>query len=157
MAATFDDLMRKFEGFELMMQPSLDKISRLEAWQSTTDSALGELLTKSEEAALRLQRLEMAPPPSPPPPRCSSPPPPAWVNSFDLNMAPPQSRLPALTPEQPKGHRIDLLHRDAGGGILGSHPPRQVTGLCGEPSPEDTICGSQLQRDCSGVASDSGA
>lgn len=111
MAATLDDLVRKFKGFKLMMQQSLDKISRLEAWQSTADTSLGALLTKSEEAASRLQRLETAPPP---PTRLRPPPPPAWINPFDLNMAPPQPRSPALAPERPSGHRIDLGHRDAG-------------------------------------------
>lgn len=54
MVATLEDLVCKFERFELMMQQSLDKISGLEAWQSSTDSSLGTLLTKSHEVMMRL-------------------------------------------------------------------------------------------------------
>nr|TKW20553.1 hypothetical protein SEVIR_4G096201v2 [Setaria viridis] len=132
MAATLEDLVHKFEGFELMMQQSLDKIGGLEAWQSSTDSSLGTLLTKSDEAAVRLLRLESAPPPVP---RQPPPPPSSWVDPFDLNMAPPMvGRSSAPPPERPNGHRGDTTHQDVGGGILGSHPLRPVTGAFPEPS-----------------------
>ena len=53
-----------------------------------------------------------------------------WIDSFDLNLASGQAAH-SLVPtwERPSGHRNDHGHRDAGGGILGSHPPRPVTGM----------------------------
>lgn len=72
MAATIEDLTKKFESFELMMQQSLDKISGLEAWQSPTENSLGALLNKTEEASSRLHRLEAVPPPHPQYPLSSS-------------------------------------------------------------------------------------
>lgn len=114
------------------MQQSLDKINGLEAWQSMTDSSLGTLLNKTEEAATCLHRLESA---LPPVPRQPPSPPPSWINPFDFNIAPPQAaRSPASTPEQPSGHRNDMNNRDAGRGILKSHPPRLVTSTFPDPS-----------------------
>lgn len=122
MAATIEDLAKRFESFELMMQQSLDKISGLEAKQSTTDTSLSALLNKTEETSTRLHRLEAVPPPPPPPPlRPLQPPSSSWGASIDLNVAPPY-------PERPDGHRRDTFHRDVGGGILGSCPLRPVTG-----------------------------
>lgn len=71
-------------------------------------------------SALGLHQLpQQFPPPAPP----------AWVNMFDLNLAPPPTaRPPASFGEQPSRHRLDSSHRDGGGGILGSHPPCPVTG-----------------------------
>lgn len=62
MATTLEDLAKKFEGFKLTMERSLDKISGTEAWQSTTNSSLGTLLVKTDEAATHLHHLELAQP-----------------------------------------------------------------------------------------------
>jgi len=39
------------------------------------------------------------------------------------------ARPSVLTGERPSGHRVDAGHRDVGGGILGSQPPRLVTSM----------------------------
>ena len=100
------------------------------------------LLTKADDTATRLRRLESAPPPPPPPlPRRTAaqfppPPPPAWVNPFDLNLAPEAATRPSTsTAERPNGHGFDASTRVAGGGILGSAPPRPVTGTSNNPPP----------------------
>ncbi|PUZ77488.1 hypothetical protein GQ55_1G375700 [Panicum hallii var. hallii] len=129
MAASFEDIVKKLEGFETIMQETLDKVSGMEAWQSVTDTSMGALLTKFDEAALRLRRLETAPLPQTPP-RPPPPPPSRWVELLHLNLAPPAvTRPPAWTMERPSGHRSETGHRDVGGGILGSHPPHPVTGM----------------------------
>jgi len=74
-------------------------------------------------------RGDSTPPPIARPSTAPPQPPPRWTNPFDLNLAPhPVARPPMLTGERPNGHRVDAVHRDAGGGILGSQPPRPVTG-----------------------------
>ncbi|PVH65441.1 hypothetical protein PAHAL_2G494900 [Panicum hallii] len=61
--------------------------------------------------------------------------PPSWVDPFDLNLAPPVgSRSPATATERPSGHHVATSNRDVGGGILGSPPPRPVTGMSHNPS-----------------------
>ncbi|XP_004965587.1 uncharacterized protein LOC101757694 isoform X2 [Setaria italica] len=129
MANSLKDLAKKFEGFNLVMQQILDKVIGLESWKTTADKSMGTLLSKADDTASCLHRLETAPPP-PQQPLLQPPlPPPSWVNPIDLNLAPPSaSRPPAATLERPSGHRIDNSHRDVGGGILGSPPPRPVTG-----------------------------
>ena len=138
MAASLDDLACKFESFEDMMKQTLDKLSGFEAWRSTADDSLGSLLTKTSETASRLQRLESTlppPPPSPPvaphrPQTAPPPPPPRWVNPIDLNVAPQQAACPSASAlERPSGHDDSINHRDDGGGILGAHPPRPITGM----------------------------
>ncbi|KAG2577003.1 hypothetical protein PVAP13_6NG073760 [Panicum virgatum] len=134
MASSLEDLVTKFESFDLMMNKVLDKVTGLEAWQSSADASMGLLLTKADDTASRLQRLESAPPPrpQPPPPQPPLPPqlPAAWTDPLDLNLAPGQAtRSFASTWERPHGHRVEHGHRDVGGGILGSHPPRPVTGM----------------------------
>jgi hypothetical protein len=60
----------------------------------------------------------------------------ARVSPFDLNLAPEQvARQPAQTWERPRGHRHDSSNRDVGGGILGSPPPRLITGMSNNPLP----------------------
>ncbi|CAN6330273.1 unnamed protein product [Urochloa humidicola] len=111
-----DGLTKKFEGMEELVQKLVDKL----------DATL-----------VRIQRLEAAPPPPPLPPPTpearptTAPPPPPhrWVNPLDLNAAPHQEAHPyASSMERPNGHRIDLQLRDAGGAILGSHPPHTGNG-----------------------------
>lgn len=104
MAATLDDLAQKFAGFELMMKQTLDKVSGIEAWQSSAGDSMSSLLTKADDAGTRLHRLETAPPP---PPAAARPPPPrGWINPFDLNLAPlAQARPSASSAERPNGHR----------------------------------------------------
>ena len=127
MASSIEDLSQKFDGFDAVMQRILDKVSGLDSWRVSADASMAELLLKADDNAARLQRLESAPPPRPPPP---PPPPSAWMNPFDLNLAPgPSARPSASTGERPSGHRVEHGNRDAGGGILGSHPPHPVTGM----------------------------
>ncbi|PUZ73531.1 hypothetical protein GQ55_2G481200 [Panicum hallii var. hallii] len=102
------------------MQQILDKVTGIEAWKSSATDSVDALLSKAEDTASRLHRLEAAPRP---------PPPPSWVDPFDLNLAPPVgSRSPATATERPSGHHVATSNRDVGGGILGSPPPRPVTG-----------------------------
>ena len=54
MAVSLEDLVKKFEGFELMMQQTLDTISGIDAWRVSAEDSLGTLLNKSQEAAMRL-------------------------------------------------------------------------------------------------------
>lgn len=133
-----EDLSKKFDSFELLMTQALDKLSGLEAWKTTTEEATDRLLSQSQRLESRLCRLE-APPPLPPPPQVpqvvrpstAPPPPPSrWTDTFDLNLAPPPvTRPPASSGERPSGHRVEMSHWDVGGGILGSQPPRPVTGM----------------------------
>jgi hypothetical protein len=46
--------------------------------------------------------------------------------------------------ERPSGHRHRLDHRDVGGGILGSHPSRLVTGMFQTPNPHTSDLHTQL-------------
>ena len=123
------------------MTQALDKLSGLEAWQTSAEAATDKLLAQSERFATRLHRLEVAPPPPPPPPPSSRPttaPTSRWTNPFDLNLAPnPGTRPPASTGERPSGHHEEHQHRDVGGGILGSQPPRPVTGMYPHPFPQN--------------------
>ncbi|KAG2548760.1 hypothetical protein PVAP13_9KG217785 [Panicum virgatum] len=136
MAASLEDLATKFQSFEAMLQKTLDKVSDFDSWKTMADASLHELLTKTDDTALRLHRLEVAPPPQPPRAfRTQFPLPPGGGVSLDLDMAPPGVACPsASTSEQPSGHRQDHGHRNAGGGILGSHPPHPVTGMFPQPS-----------------------
>jgi len=114
-----DDLTKKFESFESLMTQALDK-----------------LLAHSECMESRLLRLESAPPSAAPPRSQKAPPQPPsrWVNPFDLNMAPQLAARPsASASERPSGHGNVNGHRDDGGGILGAHPPRPVTGMPLDP------------------------
>jgi len=124
------------------MTQALDKLSGLEAWRTSAEEATGRILTQFERLTVRLQRLETAPPHPPPPlppmrpttvPHLSSS---RWTDPFDLNLAPPPATRPSTSNgERPSGHRDDHHHRDAGGGILGSHPPHPVTGMPPKPDP----------------------
>ena len=139
MAASLDDLATRFKSFDLMMKKVLDKVTGLELWKSSADASMESLHSKADDTVSRLQRLESAPPPRPqPPPQqppLPPPPPPAWIDPFDLSLAPGQAtRPPASALEQPSGHRVDSGHRVAGGGILGSAPPDPVTGTFRNPS-----------------------
>jgi len=115
--------------------------------------ATEDLFSQTGRLTSRIQQLEAAPPlpPPPPPPRPATAPPqppPRWTNPFDLNLAPhPVTRTSATTGERPSGHRNDNTHRADGGGILGSHPPRPVTGIAfvADPPPDHR----ELARDSS--------
>lgn len=142
MTTAMDDITKKLDGFDALM---LDKLSGLDAWRSSTNSAMDKLLMSSEDTTQRLHRLETAPSiaASAPPlhhhrPATAPPQPPSrWVNPFDLNTAPHQEARPsAPSGERPNGHRIDMNHRGVGGGILGSHPPHPVTSTSPPPSLE---------------------
>ena len=77
------------------------------------------LLAKADDTATRLRRLESAPPPSPWCTAAQFPPPPplAWMNPFDLNLAPEAATRPSTsTAERPNGHGFDASTRVAGGG-----------------------------------------
>lgn len=110
MATSLDELLKKLEGFESMMQETLDKVSSIEAWRSLVDESTATLLTKTEEAAAHPHCLESIPPL---PPRQFPPPPlPVWVNPFDLNLVPPQASRPhATTLEWPSGHHLNRAPR----------------------------------------------
>jgi len=148
-----DDLAKKFESFETMMTQALDKLSGLEVWRTSAEMATEDLFSQTGRLTSRIQQLEAAPPlpPPPPPPRPATAPPqppPRWTNPFDLNLAPhPVTRTSAMTGERPSGHRNDNTHRADGGGILGSHPPRPVTGIAfvADPPPDHR----ELARDSS--------
>ena len=117
MTTTMDDLAKKFEGLELMMQQTLDKVSGIDAWLSSAEESLGTLLAKSQETASWLHHLETAPPQPPVRPPPPPLPPSSWVDPFDLNPAPPQPSRPyAAGSERPSEHRMDVNHRDVGGG-----------------------------------------
>jgi hypothetical protein len=125
-----DALTTKLEGFDAMMQKILDKVTGLEAWKTAADASMDALISKANATATHLRRLEVPPPPLQAASTAySPPPPPAWVNPFDLNLAPRQAARPSASAlERPSGHPHDSSHRDAGGGILGSHPRHPVTG-----------------------------
>jgi len=132
MADSVEALSQKFEAFDDVMQKILDKVTGLEAWKTSADASMSTLLSKADDTAARLQRLEVVPVPPPVPIRQPPhpPPPSAGVNPFDLNLAPnPAARPSASAEERPSGHRAAQQHRVDGGGILGSHPPRPVTGM----------------------------
>jgi len=142
MTISMEDLATKFDGFDAIMQKVLDKVTGLETWRSSADASMDALLAKADDTATRLRRLESAPPPPPPPPprrpavQFPPPPPPAWMNPFDLNLAPEAATRPSTsTAERPSGHGFDASIRVAGGGILGSAPPRPVTGMPHHSSP----------------------
>jgi len=140
---TMQSMVGQFAGFQEMMTTTLDKLSALEAWQTTAEESLGTLLQRSsatatrvEETASRVTRLEFRPPPPPPPP-----PPPHWnlrdpptlpqtsPPSLDLNFAPAAST--STTPPRvdlPMGPGAQTHHRDDGGGLLGAPPPRPDNG-----------------------------
>lgn len=135
MAGSLEDLSKKFEGFDSVMQQILDKVTGIESWKSKADESMDALRSSMADTAQRLHRLESVPPPPPPPPSGFPQPPPAWVNPFDPNLAPqPASRPSAMPGERPSGHRVDNSNRDVGGGILGSPPPRPVTGMPPPPA-----------------------
>ena len=134
LTTAMDDLATKFSSFETMMTQALDKPTGLEAWRTAAEGATDKLLAQTERLESRLHRLEVAPPPpssSSFRPSTAPPQPPSkWTNPLDLNLAPPPvTRPPASSGERPHGHHDDLHYRDAGGGILGSHPPHPVTGM----------------------------
>jgi hypothetical protein len=141
-----DDLSAKINGFESLMNQMLDKLTGLEAWKSTAEEASDRLLNQAERMALRLQRLEQLEAQAPPPPfqqprpSTAPPPPPSrWPDPFDLNTAPQQETRPSASSlERPSGHHVAPSHRDAGGGILGSHPPHPVTGMFHDLNPSDS-------------------
>jgi len=148
-----EDLATKFDGFDAIMQKVLDKVTGLETWRSSADASMDALLAKADDTATRLRRLESAPPPPPPPPprrpavQFPPPPPPAWMNPFDLNLAPEAATRPSTsTAERPSGHGFDASIRVAGGGILGSAPPRPVTDAAAEGAVYEVIAGPQEQR-----------
>ncbi|PVH61645.1 hypothetical protein PAHAL_3G085500 [Panicum hallii] len=130
MTESMDALTTKLEGFDAMMQKILDKVTGLEAWKTAADASMDALISKANATATHLRRLEVPPPPLQAASTAySPPPPPAWVNPFDLNLAPRQAARPSASAlERPSGHPHDSSHRDAGGGILGSHPRHPVTG-----------------------------
>ena len=141
MSSAMEDLAKKFDGFDVVMTRVLDKLTDLEAWRDTADAAMTKLLERGDASTSHSLRLDAAPAPPPhPPPRPSTVPPhppPRWTNPFDLNMAPQQDvRPPARTLERPGGHRVANHHRDAGGGLLGAHPPHPVTGMSTNPLPK---------------------
>ncbi|PAN47275.1 hypothetical protein PAHAL_9G245100 [Panicum hallii] len=145
MTSSVEDLAKKFDGFDAILQKILDKVTGLESWRSNADVSMNALLTKADDAATCLQRLELAPPPPPPPPpqrhpaSAPSPPSSAWVNPFDLNVATdPAAHPSASSAERPSEHHDDSGHRVTGGGILGSPPPHPVTGMC-RPAPPRTF------------------
>ena len=39
MMTTMDELAKKFEGFEFMMQQTLDKVSDIDAWHSSAEES----------------------------------------------------------------------------------------------------------------------
>lgn len=127
--ASLEELSKQFEGFQDMMQKSLDKLSGLEAWKTAVDESMGTILTKSDENAARLLRLEHIAPTAPPQlPRS----PPGWVGSSSAvatqAAAIHVSERPSAQPtDQPVGHGYAPCNRDDGGGILGP-PPRPVNG-----------------------------
>ncbi|PUZ44467.1 hypothetical protein GQ55_8G101800 [Panicum hallii var. hallii] len=130
MASLLEDLATKFESFDLMMKKVLDKVTGLEAWKSSTDASMDSLLSKANNTAAA------AAGPLPHQPSLPPPPPPAWTDPFDLNLAPGQAaRSSTPTLERPSRHCSDHGHRDVGGRILGSHPPRPVMGMPHNPSP----------------------
>ena len=61
-----EDLVTKFQSFEAMLQKTLDKVSDFDSWMTMADASLHELLTKTDDTASRLHRLEVAPSPQPP-------------------------------------------------------------------------------------------
>ena len=79
---------QKFEAFDDVMQKILDKVTGLEAWKTSADASMSTLLSKADDTAAWLHRLEIAPPPPllphPVPIHQPSPPPSAWVNPFEL-------------------------------------------------------------------------
>lgn len=146
MMTTLEDLTKRFDGFELMMQQSLDKLSGLEAWWTTIEVSMGSLFQKTDTAATRQQQLESAPPPPPPHPASPSPRRPATpqnpthgvVTTFDLNHAPQASMRSSASPsERAYGHC------EQGGGILGPRTSNFIQGMTHDPHPPlpDTTCG----------------
>jgi len=138
-----DELAKKFDGFDAAMTRVLDKLTALEAWKSSSSATMDKLFTQAERTAARIDHIESAPSTSAFPSStrlATAPPQPPswWVNPFDLNSAPHmEMHPPASTMERPSGHRVITTHRDAGGGILGSHPPHPVTGTPLDPPAPD--------------------
>jgi len=54
MDTAMEDLMKKFEGVELMVTQILDKLTNLEAWRSTAEEATDRLLSQAESVASSL-------------------------------------------------------------------------------------------------------
>ena len=130
-----DQLTKKFDSSETLMMQAIDKLSGLETWRTSAESATDKLLSQTERLATQLQRLETATPQPPPalvPRPATTPlqPPSRWTNPFDLNIAPPPATRPyASSGERPSGHHVDNHHWDVGSGILGSHPPHPVPSM----------------------------
>jgi hypothetical protein len=142
------DLSNKVADGEPVMQKILDKLSSMEARQVTSEERVVAVLSATDDAAARLQRLEQLPPllHQQSPPRSSS----VWVNPFNLNTAPVEAVHPSASAlERPIGHRPQLDHWDVGGGILGSHPPRPVTGMFQTPNPHTSDLHTQLPSNVS--------
>ena len=152
MTTAIDDLMKKFDGFHAALTKVLDKFTALEAWKSSASTLMETLLSQSERTASRIDNLESAPtlsmaPHPPPRPTTAPPQPPSRrTDPFDLNTAPQQEmRPPASAWERPSRHRVATNHRDAGGGILGSHPPHPVTGMPHNSPPQTHDCDADLR------------
>ena len=131
----FHKLSTRFEGFQEMMQESLDMWSGMEAWRLTADESFEVLLKKTtsvteriDSATTRITRLEQhLSPPLLPLPHPHAPHP----TGFDLNSAPhPSPRLSTVDGNLPSGHHQPQDHRVLGGGILG--PPPRLVNLLGE-------------------------
>ena len=109
----FDLLSHKIESFQEMMKESLDKWSRMEAWQMMADESFGALLhqmttvaERADTATAPINQLEHRPPPPPPPPPSSYvlPLPQAFPAASDLNrVAHPSPRSSEGTMSGPVG------------------------------------------------------
>ena len=67
MSTSMDELSKRFDGFELMMQLTLDKVTFFDAWKTKADESLDVLRHTADDTAAWLLRLEAPPPPPPPP------------------------------------------------------------------------------------------
>ena len=67
MTDSMEVLSQKFEAFDDVMQKILDKVTGLEAWKTSADASMSTLLSKADDTAVRLQRLEVVPVPPPVP------------------------------------------------------------------------------------------
>ena len=67
MAANIEDLAKKFEGFQEMMQKTLDKLSGLETWRRSVDESMGGSSHEDGHCLCVATWLEHTTPPPPPP------------------------------------------------------------------------------------------
>jgi hypothetical protein len=146
LASQFEKMMQQFNGFQSMMQSSLDSLNAMGAWQVTADEAFGELrrqadgassalqaVTKQVDlAATRMNSLEARIEKATAGPTFVHPHP--GSRSVDLNLAPGTSPCsPARDGERPKGHGDDC------GGILGPRPQYFNKGTFVTPRPSPVI------------------